>query len=372
MEIKRKGEGKMILTEQQRKILLTPFNQRNKESLRVILYKSVLHIFNAFEGHYVSMPVDAYSLRNDYNESIDLPIAIDPDKFLPFLKYKGDFRFTFNLKTRELIISNNIVDCVLSLDCVLPEEWDIVKSFHENYNIDAGIYYYFTKENIKDLHKFSTFLAIGGNRECLQYFYLDKKNLVATDGHRFCEIKEEFMTNLVKDESLLIPYWAFKLFKIRSGCKAQHYTTDGFVGLIIHCEGIQVRVRITQGLKYPAYKNILPSKYSFSKRFVKQELIERLEQIPTNERTHLVTFDFRLLKLIGKNKFDPNMVDMGRVFPKSTSGLDRIGFNSKYLLQILKLVRSDSVTFNFTTHIGPCIIKDDNRLYLIMPLRILD
>ncbi len=48
-----------------------------------------------------------------------------------------------------------------------------------------------------------------------------------------------------------------------------------------------------------------------------------------------------------------------------------ISFNPKYIIDILKVVEEDKISFEFTTNLSPCIVKDDlNKFrYLALPLR---
>jgi len=61
------------------------------------------------------------------------------------------------------------------------------------------------------------------------------------------------------------------------------------------------------------------------------------------------------------------------IHPLSQEGsLIRIGFNSKYLLDALKVLNENIVTIKFTGEVRPFIIKtdDDSVTQLILPVRI--
>ncbi len=50
-----------------------------------------------------------------------------------------------------------------------------------------------------------------------------------------------------------------------------------------------------------------------------------------------------------------------------------IGFNPKYVLDIIDAIECDEITLSFTNHLSPCIIKginDNEYKYLVLPLRI--
>lgn len=50
-----------------------------------------------------------------------------------------------------------------------------------------------------------------------------------------------------------------------------------------------------------------------------------------------------------------------------------IGFNSKYLLDVMKVISDEEVYMEFNSSVSPCLIKPvekDNFVYLILPVRI--
>ncbi len=50
-----------------------------------------------------------------------------------------------------------------------------------------------------------------------------------------------------------------------------------------------------------------------------------------------------------------------------------IGFNSKYILDVLKAVNDESISMEFNTSVSPCLIKPlEGRAfeYLVLPVRI--
>ena len=51
----------------------------------------------------------------------------------------------------------------------------------------------------------------------------------------------------------------------------------------------------------------------------------------------------------------------------------KIAFNSKYLIDVLKIMNEDEIVMNFSSSISPCIIKNkenDDCTYLILPVRL--
>ena len=50
-----------------------------------------------------------------------------------------------------------------------------------------------------------------------------------------------------------------------------------------------------------------------------------------------------------------------------------IAFNSKYILDGIRVIDSEEITMDFVSSVNPCIIKpidDENYTYLILPVRL--
>jgi DNA polymerase III subunit beta len=53
----------------------------------------------------------------------------------------------------------------------------------------------------------------------------------------------------------------------------------------------------------------------------------------------------------------------------------QIAFNSKYLMDVLKIMEEEEVLLQFSSNVSPCIIKNiknDNCTYLVLPVRLLN
>ena len=49
-------------------------------------------------------------------------------------------------------------------------------------------------------------------------------------------------------------------------------------------------------------------------------------------------------------------------------------FNSKYLIDVLKIMEEDEIIMEFSSSVSPCIVKNkiqDNCTYLVLPVRLL-
>ena len=62
---------------------------------------------------------------------------------------------------------------------------------------------------------------------------------------------------------------------------------------------------------------------------------------------------------------------MTEEIPCQTEGDElTIAFNSKYLLDGIKIIEDKDVVLNFTDSVNPCIINTDSYTYLVLPVRL--
>jgi DNA polymerase-3 subunit beta len=53
----------------------------------------------------------------------------------------------------------------------------------------------------------------------------------------------------------------------------------------------------------------------------------------------------------------------------------QIAFNSKYLIDVLKIMEEEEITMEFSSSVSPCVIKNsdiNNCTYLVLPVRLLN
>lgn len=132
--------------------------------------------------------------------------------------------------------------------------------------------------------------------------------------------------------------------------------------------------RLLEG-QFINYKDIIRNEYK-SKVKVKtrdiQESIERASLLAREGKNNLVKLEV----------FDEKVVitsnsELGNVYeeiPIELEGNDiKIAFNSKYILDGLKVIDSEEVVLNLVSNVNPCIIRpaeDDSYTYLILPVRL--
>lgn len=136
----------------------------------------------------------------------------------------------------------------------------------------------------------------------------------------------------------------------------------------------QFTSRILQG-EFINYKHIIPTEKTTRVTLERQafyDCIERAALLAREGKNNLVKMDFNVDEVI----ITANATDVGEVreiLPIQNEGAPlRIAFNSKYYLDVLKVIDDEQITIEMTTSVGPSVIVDDagNYLYLILPVRL--
>lgn len=103
-----------------------------------------------------------------------------------------------------------------------------------------------------------------------------------------------------------------------------------------------------------------------------ENAIDRVSLINRNSKRYCVKFDIKEGSMNLSAESEEGTVN--EKVPISLKGKDlTAGFNSKFVMDCMKAIDDEYVTFNFTTSTAPVIIKGstDRWLYLILPLRVI-
>ncbi len=123
------------------------------------------------------------------------------------------------------------------------------------------------------------------------------------------------------------------------------------------------------------YKDIMRKDHKTKVIVNKREFqngLERASLLAKEEKANLVR-----LNVIDENVIIRSNSEIGDVFEKITSSQDgenlNIAFNSRYILEGIKIIDADEIEMNFMGSLNPCIINgvnDDSYTYLVLPVRL--
>lgn len=126
---------------------------------------------------------------------------------------------------------------------------------------------------------------------------------------------------------------------------------------------------------YISYAKIIQTAFNTTVTVDKKSFenaIDRVSLINRNSKRYCVKFDIKegVMNLSAESEDGT----VNEKVPITLAGKDlTAGFNSKFVMDCMKAIDDEYVTFNFTSSTAPVIIKgaEDTWLYLILPLRVI-
>ena len=246
---------------------------------------------------------------------------------------------------------------------------------------EASEKYSFEKEFLKEMIRKTSFAAsIDESRGTITGILIEIKenslNFVALDGFRMAVLREECKNN--SDQNIIISAKLLnELAKISQESDDASDITMSMAdkrAVFKIGENISVVLRLLDG-DFVAYEKILPKNNNKKIVLNKTDLLESIERAS-------------LLAKIGKNNLIILSIkdNIMEITSKSEEGNVReeviisndanelvIGFNSKYLIDVLKVIDDESIAMYFDTSVSPLLIKPlsgNQYEYLVLPVRI--
>lgn len=201
-----------------------------------------------------------------------------------------------------------------------------------------------------------------------------KLNLVALDGYRLA-LKNEIVENEHSLNAVIPGKTLSEVSKILEEIDEIVNITFTPNHILFSINKTKVISRLLEG-EFIKYNSIIPEEYNLkitAKRTNLLECIERASLLAKEGNTNLVKFEIEEDNLIitsnsqlGKVKEELNIILQGQPL--------QIAFNSKYLIDVLKIMEEEEVVMQLNSSVSPCIIKNkdiDSCTYLILPVRLL-
>lgn len=204
--------------------------------------------------------------------------------------------------------------------------------------------------------------------------------MVATDGHRLSYLDRKVSGEIPLEEGVVIPRKGLGLLKrlaeeVESGISLSFGSKELVVlGKTAEREGVTLFIRLIEGT-FPKYGQVIPKKN------------DRLVSVPRDlltgalKRASIIAEDrSRAVKLLlspGHLEISSSNPDLGEV--KEELDVDykgesfQVGFNARYFLDVLNVVKDEKVILELGDELSPCVIRseyDRDFLSLVMPMRL--
>ena len=198
--------------------------------------------------------------------------------------------------------------------------------------------------------------------------------MVATDGHRLAHTKQPMDLN--KTLQVIVPRKALE--------EVSRFATDGESEkieiavlpnhLIFRRDRATLITRLIEG-QFPDYQGVIPKEHKATATVAHEGLLRALRRVSllSNEKTRPVRIDFdpQHLTLCSNT---PELGEATDQIPTDYQGDNlTIGFNARYLMEVLAVTTESDVCLELTDAVNPVILRpsgSDTFFYVIMPMRV--
>lgn len=200
-------------------------------------------------------------------------------------------------------------------------------------------------------------------------------NMVALDGFRLA-VSSEFIDDTNNISAVIPGKTLSEVSKVLDETNNLVNITFTPNHILFNLGETKIVSRLLEG-EFIKYNSIIPEEYKLKITLKKDELlgcIERASLLAKEGNTNLVKFDIKEDSMIitsnsqlGKVREELNIILKGEEL--------QIAFNSRYIIDVLKIMEEEEIVMEFTSSVSPCVIKNNevnNCTYLVLPVRLLN
>lgn len=203
----------------------------------------------------------------------------------------------------------------------------------------------------------------------------ERINLITLDGYRLAFRAGTIESALEEEISVIVPAKSLaEISKISSTYSEDIVVKFSKNQIFFEMDNIQFTSRLLEG-DFINYKQIIPAEKTSHVRINRQLLIESSERaalLAREGKNNLIKMDFNQDQLILTSNSEVG--DGFEIIPIVNEGEPiKIAFNSKYLIEALKVIEEDEFIMDMTTSVGPGVLlplEGQKFLYLILPVRV--
>jgi DNA polymerase-3 subunit beta len=198
---------------------------------------------------------------------------------------------------------------------------------------------------------------------------------VGTDGNRLCWAQAPYGGELGIGRKMLLPRKGLgEVRKLLDGYEGQVSISFGDRAALIQYPGVVMHVRLLEA-EFPDYRQVLPSSFKRKALLERDAFREALKRVSilTSDASHSVRFQFSSEGLV----LSARKLDAGESrddVPCDFTGEPiSMGFNARFVLDVLQTFEGPRVSVELGDALSPCILRDpddDNALFVVMPVRL--
>ena len=200
-------------------------------------------------------------------------------------------------------------------------------------------------------------------------------SLVATDGHRLAKFDFDFKNSDLDAPGVIIPKKTvnelYKLLNDYQGSIKMNLNSNKMVFFV----GDSILITKLIDGNFPDYKRVIPKDNNNILKVNRQNFSSAVDRVSTITNDKSPVIKFKLLN---------NLMNMSSVNVESGTATEdiitnysgdeiEIGFNSKYMLEMLNSLEDDKITLKFKDSASPVIAIEESNpelIYVLMPMRV--
>lgn len=205
---------------------------------------------------------------------------------------------------------------------------------------------------------------------------INEKNIsmVAIDGYRLALRKAYIDTNI--SNKAVIPGKTLSEVSRILGNESEGSLDISFTDkhILFTIDETKIISRLLEG-EFINYNQIIPNEYKSKVKVNTRNFldgIERASLLAKEGKNNLIKLSIKDELINISSNVEIGSANENVSIELEGEDLD-IGFNSKYLIEVLKVIDSEEIEIEFTTSVSPCIMKpsdNENYSYLVLPVRL--
>ncbi len=265
-----------------------------------------------------------------------------------------------------------------SLACLPKEDYPIIEKDNSGVNITLN-----SKILFKLIDKTKFAISNEETRYFLNGLYFnvtneDNKNivtLVGTDGHRLAKFSHEIKGKIDQISGVIIPKKTiYELSKLLSDIDIDIIISISSTKIVFIIDNIIFISKLIDG-SFPDYKRVIPNDNMNILKINREKLLSAVDRVSTiaNEKSPVIKFKL-LHNVLNLNTINNESSTASEDLKINYNGDDiEIGFNSKYIMDIVNNLDDNEISINLKDNTSPVIARENsntNLVYVLMPMRV--
>tara|TARA_B100002052_G_scaffold295050_1_gene320859 strand:- start:229 stop:1344 length:1116 start_codon:yes stop_codon:yes gene_type:complete len=265
-----------------------------------------------------------------------------------------------------------------SLACLPKEDFPIIDQEIQgnNISIQSNIFYKLIDKTKFAISNEETRYFLNGI-----YFNVSSENeknyitLVGTDGHRLAKFSHELDDKNDLIPGVIIPKKTiFELSKLLSEINEKIEINISSSRIVFYINNLILTSKLIDG-NFPDYKRVIPDNNDSVLEINRINLLSAVDRVSTiaNEKSPVIKFNI-LENIINLNTVNNENSTATEDLDANYNGKNiEIGFNSKYVMDIINNLEDDNIFINLKDNSSPITISEKskpNLIYVLMPMRV--